>query len=113
MPVTPLQKVQPMAKSRALYSWPNMAFANMAFQGTMLAIEAQQVIALRLTKMALGGPNLQQEAALMVSEKLETMAEGGHMVVAAALDGKQNLGADKVIQLYRRKVRANRRRLGA
>ena len=48
----------------------------------------------------------------MVSEKLETMAEGGHMMVAAALGGEHDLGADKVVQLYRRKVRANRRRLG-
>jgi len=101
-----------MARSPAFYPWPTMAFANMAFQGTMLAIEAQQVIALRLLKMAMGGPNLHKEAALMVSEKLETMAEGGHMMVAAALGGKQDLGADKVVQLYRRKVRANRRRLG-
>ena len=100
-----------MAKSRALYPWPNMALANMAIQGTMLAIEAQQVIALRLVKMAMGGPNVHQEAALMVSEKVETMAEGGHMMVAAALGGKHDLGADKVIRLYRRKVRANRRRL--
>jgi hypothetical protein len=101
-----------MAKPSPFYSWPNMAFANMALQGTMLAIEAQQVIALRLAKMALGGPNMQQEATLMVSEKLETLAEGGQMMMAAALGGKHDLGADKVIQLYRRKVRANRKRLG-
>src|SRR5271156_3466495 len=99
-----------MAKSRALYPWPNMAFANMAFQGTMLAIEAQQVIALRILKMAMGGPNLPQEAALMVSEKLETMAEGSQMMATAALVGKHD-GPKKVVRLYRRKVRANRRRL--
>jgi hypothetical protein len=89
-----------------------MAFANMAFQTTMLAIEANQVIAMRLTKMALGGPDVQREAELMVSEKLETMAEGGQMMMMAALGGKHD-GADKVVQLYRRKVRANRRRLSA
>jgi hypothetical protein len=60
----------------------------------------------------MGGPNVHKEAALMVSEKLETMAEGGHMMVAATLCGEHDLGADKVVQLYRRKVRANRRRLG-
>jgi hypothetical protein len=49
----------------------------------------------------------------MVSEKLETMAEGGQMMMMAALGGQHDLGADKVMQLYRRKVRANRRRLGA
>jgi hypothetical protein len=85
----------------------------MAFQSTMLAIEAQQVIAMRLTKMALGGPDVQKEAELMVSEKLETMAEGSRMMMMAALGGQSDMGADKVVQLYRRKVRANKRRLGA
>ncbi len=88
-------------------------WAGMAFQSTMLAIEAQQVIAMRLTKMALGGPDVQKEAELMVSEKLETMAEGSRMMMMAALGGQSDMGADKVVQLYRRKVRANKRRLGA
>jgi hypothetical protein len=102
-----------MAKSTTLFPWPNLALANMAFQSAMLAFEANQVIALRLTKMAQGGPDSQREAELMVSEKLETMAEGGQMMMKAALGGQHDLGADKVMQLYRRKVRANRRRLGA
>ena len=88
-----------------------MNFAQMAFQSTMLAIEAQQVIALRLTKMAFGGPGAQKEAELMVSEKLYAMAEGGKMMMMGALGGKHDLNADKVVQLYRHKVRANRRRL--
>ncbi len=88
-----------------------MALANMAFQGTMLAIESHQVIAMRLTKMAFGGPDVHREAELMVSEKLATMAEGSQMMVQAALGGRHDLAADKVVQLYRRKVRANRRRL--
>jgi hypothetical protein len=48
-----------------------------------------------------------------VSEKLETMAEGSRMMMMAALGGQSDMGADKVVQLYRRKVRANKRRLGA
>ncbi len=99
-----------MAKKSSFFGWPDMGLTSMAFQGTMLAIEAQQVIAMRLTKMALGGPDVQREAELMVSEKLETMTEGGQMMMMAALGGKQD-GADKVMQLYRRKVRANRKRL--
>ncbi len=91
-----------------MFTW-----GQMAFQGTMLAIEAQQVIAMRLTKMALGGPDVHKEAELMVSEKLETMAEGGRIMTMAALGGKSDMGADKVVQLYRRKVRANRRRLSS
>jgi hypothetical protein len=87
------------------------AFASLAFQGTMLAIEAQQVIAMRLTKMAIGGPGVQTEAALMVSEKLDAMAHGGRLMLRGALDGKSDLNADKVVALYRRKVTANKRRL--
>lgn len=100
-----------MTKSTTRAVMPNLSFANMAFQGAMLAIEAQQVIALRLTKMALGGPDVQAEAELMVSEKLETMAESSGMMMQAAISGNHDLGAEKIIQLYRRKVRANRRRL--
>ena len=66
-----------MTKAKSLLPWPNLAMANMAFQGAMLAFEAQQVIGLRLAKMAQGGPEVPREAALMVSEKLEAMAESG------------------------------------
>ena len=101
-----------MAKSRSLYAWPNLDFANMAFQSAMLAIEAQQVIALRLAKMAGAARTCTRKPSLMVSEKLEAIAQGGQMMISAALSGKHDLGADQVVKLYRRKVRANRRRLG-
>jgi hypothetical protein len=102
-----------MVRRMSTFGWPGAHFTNLAMQSTMLAIEAQQVIALRLTKMAMGGPDVQREAELMVSEKLETLATAGQEMAKAALSGKQDLGADKVMQLYRRKVRANRRRLSA
>jgi hypothetical protein len=100
-----------MAKTRS-FLWPNVGFASLAFQSTLLALEAQQVIALRLTKMALSGPDAQQkEAALMVSEKLAAMAEGGRMMMTGATGGRKDLNTGKVVRLYRHKVRANRRRL--
>ena len=61
--------------------------------------------------MAQGGPEVPREAALMVSEKLDTLAESGQLMMQATLGGKEDLGAGEVMQLYRRKVRANRRRL--
>ncbi len=85
--------------------------ADMAYQSTMLAIESQQVIAMRLTKIAFGGPDVQRETELMISEKLETMVESSQVMMMAAFGGKPDLGADKVMQLYRRKVSANRKRL--
>lgn len=96
-----------------LTGWPGGAFANMAFQASMLAVESSQVITLRLAKMAMGGPDVQREAELMVSEKLAAMADCGALMMKAAMVGKHDLGADKMMQLYRRKVRANRRRLGS
>jgi hypothetical protein len=98
-------------KSAAL--WPHFNFASTAFQGAMLAFEANQVIALRLTKMAFGGPGVEAEAELMVSEKLESLAESGGVMMRAAMVGAHDLGAEKIVRLYRRKVRANRRRLAS
>jgi hypothetical protein len=93
------------------YFWPNFDFAKMAMQSTMLAIESQQVIAMRLTQMALGGPDVAREAELMVSEKMAAMAEGGKMMMMATLGGSHDMGHSQVMQMYRRKVRANKRRL--
>jgi hypothetical protein len=102
-----------MARRYPTFTWPGANFANLAMQSTMLAIEAQQVIALRLTKMAMGGPDVQREAELMVAEKLEALTDAGHVVAKAAIAGQHDMGADKVMQMYRRKVRANMRRLSA
>ena len=70
----------------------------------MLAAESQQVIGLRVMQAALGGPKAQAEAALMVTEKI---AAANHAM------GRLMMGAtpDSVVTGYRRKVRANSRRL--
>lgn len=96
-----------------MYNNSIFSFATMAFQSTLLAIESQQVIAMRLTKFALGGDDVQQEAELMVNEKLHSLAAAGHMMMAAVIGGKSDLGADKVMEHYRTKVSANVRRLSA
>jgi len=108
---TPLKELK-MRKSSTAFGWPTVNFADMAMQSALLAIESQQVIAMRLTQMAFGGPGVQKEAELMVSEKLESMAEAGQMMMMATLGGAHDMGASKVVQHYRGKVRANRRRLG-
>jgi hypothetical protein len=74
------------------------------FNLAMLAAESQQVIWLRLAKLGAGGSDVGTEAHLMVTEKL-----------AAATDaaGRLMMGAspDSVVRGYRKKVRANMRRL--
>jgi hypothetical protein len=67
-------------------------------------IEAQRVIALRLMKLAAGGPAAKVEAHKMVAEKLAASAE------AAATLAKGG-SAQKVLKRYRTIMRANEQRL--
>lgn len=68
----------------------------------MLAAESQQVIWLRTMRLAAG--EAQSEARRMVQEKI---------VAAGVESGRMALGAsgDSVVKSYRKKVRANVRRL--
>jgi len=70
----------------------------------MLAAEAQQVIWLRFLKLAAGGPQAPREAQRMMTEKVQTAAQ----VAAGIMMGD---AATKVVKRYRKKVRANKRRL--
>ncbi len=85
----------------------------LALQSTLLAIESQQVIAMRLTKFAMGAPDSHDEAELMVSEKLQALTKTGNMLMQAAMNGKSGLDIDKVLRHYRKTVRANVARLSA
>jgi hypothetical protein len=70
----------------------------------MLGIEAQQVVWLRAMKIAAGGKAGEREQRLMVSEKLAAAGEAG-------LDLATGKSVGSVVKGYRRKVKANRRRL--
>lgn len=76
-----------------------------------LGLEASAVIALRTLKIAAGGPAADAEARSMVREKidagltLQAMALGGGLGVTA------HGAAARTLAHYRRRVRANRRRL--
>jgi hypothetical protein len=76
-----------------------------------LGLEASAVIALRTLKMAAGGEAGAAEAHLMVTEKLDAAAA----LQAKAMTGRLGLNgpsaATATLAHYRRKVRANRRRL--
>lgn len=96
---------------KSLFAWPDFALANLTAQGAMLALEAQQVVALRLARLAQCGPEAPGEMALMVTEKMLALQESGALLLSAALHGKKHMNGPEIIQLYRKKVRANRRRL--
>lgn len=98
--------------SKASWSlWPDTTLANLTVQSAMLAWEAQQVVALRLAKLAKGGPDSGQEAMLMVTEKLRAMQESGALLMQGVIKGDKHFNVPEVLQLYRKRVRANRRRL--
>ncbi len=94
-----------------MFKNPMLAMSSMMFESAMLAFESQQVVAMRLTKFAMGGPDVQREAELMVSEKMASLAEASKMMMLAAIGGKSDLAAEKIVKHYRKKVGANVKRL--
>lgn len=70
----------------------------------MLAAESQQVIWLRLMKLSAGGPKAESEARLMLTEKFAAASKAtAHLMMGG--------NPDSLVKSYRRKVRANARRL--
>ena len=84
---------------------------NPFMDAAMLAIESQQVIALRMMKLAAGGPTAEAEARQMVEEKIDAATEAATLMTAAVLDGRPDQGAQDVVEMLLQKVRTNRKRL--
>ena len=80
------------------------SFMGLGYDMTMLAFESQQVIALRMARLAMGGPGATREAKRMVSEKTDAAMETGIHLASGGTP-------EKVVKSYRSKVRANRDRL--
>lgn len=74
------------------------------FDTAMLAAESQHVIAMRLTKLAMGGQDAQAEAHRMVAEKIVAAAETAVSLATGA-------DAGDIVRDLRRRVGANARRL--
>ena len=79
----------------------------------MIGLEAQQVIALRMWKAAMGGAAAVGEAERMVTEKAQTAFDAQRILATSAMTGAPHLGPERAMALYRRRVRANRKRLSA
>jgi hypothetical protein len=80
------------------------AWIEFAFASARLCYEAQEVVNLRLTKIARGDADSHTEAQRMVVEKGVALAEA-----VTTLSGGGSM--QKVIGRYRRHVRTNKRRL--
>ena len=81
------------------------------FDAWALGLDASFTIGLRALKMTAGGPAAEAEARRMVSEKIDA----GQALQTKALTGGLGMtaprAAAKTLKHYRRKVRANGRRL--
>jgi hypothetical protein len=80
------------------------SWLNLMTEATRLGVETQQVVALRLVKVASGGPAAQNQFARIMTEKIAAAAEAA---VTLGLGGSGH----KVVRRYRTRVRANARRL--
>ena len=82
------------------------------FQLAQAAWDANVVVAMRMARLASGGALAQRETQRMVIEKGLTFAEAQLAAAAKMMTGVGISGATKsASDIYRRKVRANRRRL--
>ena len=73
-----------------------------------LTMEASSVIALRTLKLASGGASAAEESQRMVTEKIAAALTLGPMLIASASAAQAMATA---LNHYRRKTRANRKRL--
>ena len=81
-----------------------LSWVTLATDATLLTIESQSVIWVRLSQMALGRGS-PAENLLMVTEKVKAFAEAAATIAAGGT-------AHHVVKGYRQKVRANVQRLG-
>jgi hypothetical protein len=84
----------------------------LAREAVQLGWEAQRVIALRLARLAAGGASARIESRRMVNEKAAAIAEAHAAIIGGAAIGRNGTTvAKKVLRIYRKRVKANRRRL--
>jgi hypothetical protein len=93
-----------MAKSRN-------PWLRLSLDAWSLGVEASTVVGLRTLKLAAGGEAADAEARRMVEEKVKAGLELQTMAVTGALGLTPERAATRAVAHYRRKVRANQRRL--
>jgi len=87
-------------------------FFRLSLDPAMLGAEANAVIGLRMMKIAAGGAEANAEVQRMISEKITTAAALQTEAATRFMTGQSPISARGAVAHYRRKVRANRRRLG-
>ena len=84
----------------------------LTFKAIQLGIDAQNVMTLRMRRLASGGTRAQNEITRMVVEKGTAAAEAQVAAVGAAVAGNMDHVIEgKALNVIRKRVGANRRRL--
>ena len=87
------------------------AWLALTFQTAQLGLDAQRVVALRLMRLSGGGAAGATEARRMVADKMAALSEAQFAAAAAVLTGDSHKLANKVLRVFKKRVRANRNRL--
>jgi hypothetical protein len=86
---------------------------DLSLNAARLAIEAAEVIGLRLIQASFGGAKTGDEALLMITEKAQAAFDAQILVAHSILAGEGHLAPARAVALYRGRVQANSRRLTA
>jgi hypothetical protein len=84
---------------------------DLSWRALELGAEAQAVMTLRMMKLAVGGSAAAAETQLMITEKVEAAAIAQAHLMTSLMTGTGARGPRRALAHYRRKVRANHRRL--
>jgi hypothetical protein len=84
--------------------FPMILLLSLAADMTLLALESQTIIRIRLARLSLGGPAAMVEAERMVSEKVLAFGEAATTLVTGG-------SPHDVVRGYRQHVQANAQRL--
>ena len=88
------------------------AWFSLSSQAALLGLEAQSVMALRFIRFAAGGPLARSETSRMIAEKVQALGEAQTAAAIAVVGGRSSRHvAKKVLGVYKKRVRKNRRRL--
>jgi hypothetical protein len=90
---------------------PSTRWFQIGLSAWALGAEASAVVALRTLKLMQGGIAAEAESRRMIEEKLKAAFELQTKAITGGLQGAPHTIVDRTLKHYRRKVRANRRRL--
>jgi hypothetical protein len=83
----------------------------LSVKAVQMGMEAQNVIALRMLRLATGAPRMEAEASRMVTDKVAATAEAQPVAAVSALNGcSAHVVASKAPKVPKKRVRANKRR---